>query len=210
MSRLVRHLFCAAAAAGALSASAGAQLLGPLALPPVGVPVPQGNLPIAGPLLQNVLNQPAAQQAIRPTLDSVGGLTETIAQSGPATLLDLRRIRLDNLISSNRTSVESDGTGLPVRRGIIALLDPDAVGLQAAIRAGFRILADDREPQLELRVVSLTVPSGMIPPKMLTRMPFTAGSLRMILNAAVTFSLLAPPPTSRKLAGNMVVFATRS
>ena len=29
----------------------------------------------------------------------------------------------------------------------------------------------------------------MIPPKMLTRMPFTAGSERMILNAAVTFSL---------------------
>jgi hypothetical protein len=33
-------------------------------------------------------------------------------------------------------------------------------------------------------------------------MPFTAGSLRMILKAAVTFSLLAPPPTSRKLAGS--------
>ena len=160
MSRLVCHLFCAVAAIGALSTSAGAQLLSPHALPPVGLPGPAGNLPIAGPLLQNVLSQPAAQQAIRPTLDSVGGLTETIAQSGPATLLDLRRIRLDNLISSNRASVESDGTGLPVRRGIIALLDPDAVGLQAATRAGFRILADDRDPELGLRVVSLAVPSG--------------------------------------------------
>ena len=29
----------------------------------------------------------------------------------------------------------------------------------------------------------------MMPPKMLTRMPFTFGSLTMILNAAVTFSL---------------------
>lgn len=160
MSRLVRHLFCAATAIGALSTSAGAQLLGPLALPPVAVPVPQGNVPIAGPLLQNVLSQPAAQQAIRPTLDTVGGLTETIAQSGPATLLDLRRMRLDDLIRSNRASVESDGTGLPVRRGIIALLDPDAVGLQAALRAGFRILADDRDPELGLHVVSLAVPSG--------------------------------------------------
>src|SRR5213594_1896799 len=36
---------------------------------------------------------------------------------------------------------------------------------------------------------------SMIPPKMLTRMPFTFTSLRMILNAAVTCSLLAPPPT---------------
>src|SRR5579863_1214474 len=41
----------------------------------------------------------------------------------------------------------------------------------------------------------------MMPPKMLTRMPFTCGSAVMILNAAVTFSLVAPPPTSRKLAG---------
>jgi len=41
----------------------------------------------------------------------------------------------------------------------------------------------------------------MMPPKMLTRIPFTFGSAVMILNAAATFSLLAPPPTSRKFAG---------
>jgi hypothetical protein len=32
-------------------------------------------------------------------------------------------------------------------------------------------------------------------------MPFTFGSPRMILKAAVTWSFEAPPPTSRKLAG---------
>ena len=48
--------------------------------------------------------------------------------------------------------------------------------------------------------VAMTLQS-MMPPKMFTRMPFTFGSLRMILNAAVTCSLLAPPPTSRKFAG---------
>src|SRR5262245_950908 len=42
----------------------------------------------------------------------------------------------------------------------------------------------------------------MMPPKMLTRMAFTFGSERMILNAWVTRSLSAPPPTSRKLAGS--------
>src|SRR5580700_1777695 len=52
-----------------------------------------------------------------------------------------------------------------------------------------------------------TTPSAMtsqrmMPPKMLTRMPFTLGSEVMILNAAATFSLVAPPPTSRKLAGD--------
>jgi hypothetical protein len=41
----------------------------------------------------------------------------------------------------------------------------------------------------------------MMPPKMLTKMPFTAGVRRMILNALVTASSVAPPPTSRKFAG---------
>src|SRR5271169_2407561 len=41
----------------------------------------------------------------------------------------------------------------------------------------------------------------MIPPKILTRMPSTLGSLRISLNAVPTRSRVAPPPTSRKLAG---------
>src|SRR6201994_2766933 len=59
----------------------------------------------------------------------------------------------------------------------------------------------------EISFAAATMPSAMMshfmmPPKMLTRMPFTFGSETMILNAAVTFSLLAPPPTSRKFAGS--------
>ena len=51
-----------------------------------------------------------------------------------------------------------------------------------------------------------TTPSAIMsqrimPPKMFTRMPCTFGSERIILNAAVTFSAVAPPPTSRKFAG---------
>ncbi|MFL6764662.1 MAG: S8 family serine peptidase [Sphingomicrobium sp.] len=161
MSSLVRNLLCAAAGAAALAGTAGAQLLPPVSLPPVGLPVPTGNLPVAGPVLQNILAQPAAQQAISPTLDSVGGLTESIAQSGPTTLLDLRRLRLQELIRGNRATVENDGNGLPVRRGIVAVLDPDTIGLQRAMSAGFRVVRQDSDPELGLRMVSLAVPSGM-------------------------------------------------
>ena len=48
---------------------------------------------------------------------------------------------------------------------------------------------------------SAMVSHFMMPPKMLTKMPFTFGSEVMILNAAVTFSAVALPPTSRKFAG---------
>lgn len=161
MSRLIRQLLCAALGAATLCASAGAQLLGVSALPPVSLPVPLANLPAAGPVLQNILSQPGAQQAISPTLDTVGGVTETIANSGAPSLLELRRLRLDELIRANRSTVENDGNGLPVRRGIIAVMNPDPVGLGAALRAGFRIAANDPNPGLGLRVVSLAVPNGM-------------------------------------------------
>ena len=41
-----------------------------------------------------------------------------------------------------------------------------------------------------------------IPPKILTRIAFTLGSLIMILKAVSTLSLSAVPPTSKKLAGS--------
>src|SRR4051794_20727276 len=161
MSRMVRQLLWAAAAFATLAGNAGAQLLGVPALPPVSLPMPSANLPVAGPVLQNILAQPGAQQVISPTLDSVGGLSGPLAQSGSSNLLELRRLRLQELIRANRNSVESDGSGLPVRRGVVAVFDPDPAGLQRALGVGFRIASDDRNPELGLRVVSLAVPAGM-------------------------------------------------
>src|ERR1700737_2356361 len=48
---------------------------------------------------------------------------------------------------------------------------------------------------------SATTSQRMMPPKILAKIPFTLGSDVMILNGAATFSLVAPPPTSRKFAG---------
>ncbi len=42
----------------------------------------------------------------------------------------------------------------------------------------------------------------MMPPKILIKTPRTRTSDRMILKAWATLSLVAPPPTSRKLAGS--------
>jgi hypothetical protein len=167
MSSFVRHLALAAAASIALSASAGAQLLGgggllpPVSLPPVGLSPSTTNLPVAGPLLQNILAQPSAQQAITPTLDSVSGLASTVAEAGAPTLLELRRLRLQELIRTNRSTVEGDDHGLPVRRGVVAVINPDSAGLQRAVGAGFRIASDDPEPALGVRVIALTAPQGL-------------------------------------------------
>jgi hypothetical protein len=113
-------------------------------------------------VLQNVLGSPdVQQQVVRPTLDTVQGLPQAVAESGAATLADLRKMRLKALISENRDVLEADERGQPVRRGVLVVADPDPASLQLATRAGFAFSGQDLEPSLGLRVVMLAVPRGM-------------------------------------------------
>ncbi|HUG45642.1 MAG TPA: S8 family serine peptidase [Sphingomicrobium sp.] len=159
MSKFTRHI-AAAAIALLFASSAAAQLLPSLSLPPISAPVQLPNAPVVGPVVQDLLGQPQVQQAISPTLHSVRGLPQTIAQSGAPTLLELRRLRLQQLIRENRALLEKGDDGEPVRRGVIIALNPDMLSLQLVARAGFRIIADETEPQLGIRVVQLAVPRG--------------------------------------------------
>jgi hypothetical protein len=162
MSRFVRHLLCTALAVSACAGAAGAQLLGQVALPPVGIPGSVGNLPVAGPVLQDVLSSPQVQQqVVRPTLDTVQGLPQTVAEAGSSTLADLRKMRLAELIRENRDALEADDRGQPARRGVLIAIDPDPASLQLASRAGFPVVAQDIEPELGIRFVKLGVPSRM-------------------------------------------------
>jgi len=160
MSRFVRHLLCTAILLTAGAGDAGAQLLGQLSLPPVALPAPAGNLPIAGPALQDVLGRSQVQQqVVRPTLDTVQGLPASVAESGPSSLMELRRLRLQELIRENRSQLEADDHGEPVRRGVIVVADPDPTGLQLAARAGFAVIGQDFEPSLGIRTVTLAIPA---------------------------------------------------
>jgi hypothetical protein len=162
MSRFVRHLLCTAVAITACAGAAGAQLLGQLSLPPVALPAPVGNVPVAGPVLQDVLGSPQVQQqVIRPTLDTVQGLPQAVAESGSSTLADLRKMRLQELIRENRGTLEADERGQPVRKGVLIVADPDPVSLQLALRAGFTLAAQDFEPALGMRIVKLAIPQRM-------------------------------------------------
>ena len=162
MSRFVRHLLCTALAVSACAGAAGAQLLGQLSLPPVGVPGPVGNVPVAGPVLQGVLGSPQVQQqVVRPTLDAVSGLPPAVVEAGSATLAQVRRMRLAELIRENRDTLEADDHGRPARRGVLIAIDPNPVSLQLASDAGFRVAAQNVEPTLGIRVVKLAVPARM-------------------------------------------------
>jgi len=161
MSRFSRQLGIAALVAIVFAGSAAAQLLPALPLPSLPATGPIGNLPVAGPILQDVLSQPQAQQVIAPTLDTVSGLPDSIAESGAPNLLQLRKMRLDRLVRDNRQFLEADDKGDPVRRGILVAADPDPLSLQLASAAGFRVIGTDSEPDLGLSSVELSVPNGM-------------------------------------------------
>lgn len=159
MSSWVRP-FVAAMAGCLLAGSAGARLLPGVSLP-IQLPAPVTNVPLVGPVVQNVLDQPQAQQAIRPTLDSVSGLPESVVQAGAPTLLKLRQLRLQEIIRQNRVVLEADDRGEPVRRGVLIALDPHPVSLQLAAAAGFRVIGNSSDANLGLRSVELAVPGGM-------------------------------------------------
>lgn len=179
MSSIVQRALIAATAAALIAGTAGAQLLPGVsvpALPPLGVPT--GNLPVAGPLLDDVLSQPGTREVVTPTLNSVAGLPARVAEAGPATLRDLRRMRLRELIREYPQQLESDGTGQPVRRGVLVALDPDPASLQAATRAGFPIIGDQADTALGMHSVTLAVPRGLSAPQGLKRLRSIAPALQ--------------------------------
>jgi len=161
MSRFLRNLLFASTAAAMLGGAAQAQLLGGGALPLGALPVPTANLPVVGPIVQNVLEQPEARQAVSPTLDSVAGLPETIAESGATSLLDLRQLRLEQLVRDNRAELDVDDKSQPARRGVLIAVEPDPRSIELATAAGFRPIADFADPVLAIRTVEFAVPPGM-------------------------------------------------
>jgi hypothetical protein len=126
---------------------------------------------------QNVLGSPAARQAISPTLDTVAGLPQAVAESGTSTLLELRRMRLQQLIRENPRELENDGSGQPVRRGVLVAINPYPGSLQQAARAGFRTIGQELSPALGLSTVQLAVPRGMSAREALKRLRRAAPGL---------------------------------
>ena len=154
-----RLAFTGVAAAALLTSASAAQLLPSLPLPSVNLP--RSEVPVAGPVLDQILGGAEREQVISPTLDTVSGLPNQVVNAGQATLLDLRRLRLQQLIRENRGALEAVDGGVPVRRGVLVAIDPNPASLEQATRAGFRILSTDSDAELGLRTIQLGVPRGM-------------------------------------------------
>ncbi len=146
------RIMIAAALIIAGSAASG-QILQSVPLPQVSLPGGSGGGLLGGigqavdPVTGGVLGQSLdgtisrqvsradIQRAINPSLARLA--TDRWIQSAPpATLADLRRLRLAELVKDNRAVLEMDGAGNPARRGVVVAIDPAATDLAAAARCG--------------------------------------------------------------------------
>jgi len=178
-SSFVKRAVVAATCVSALAGSASAQLVPGVGIPALpSVNLPTAGLPVAGPLLGNILATPPGREVIAPTLNTVRGLPESVAEAAPSTLLEVRRVRLRELIRQYPRELESDGSGVPVRRGVLVAIDPDPTSLALATRAGFRVIADMREQSLGMRTVTLAVPQGLAAREGLKRLRRIAPALQ--------------------------------
>lgn len=150
--------------AAMLASAAGAQLIPQVSVPNVGGPI-GGTVGEVTRTIDRTVGE-AGERATRsqmrhaavPSLDRVSpaGFLPT---APAATLAELRRMRLNELVRSSGGRLEMAPGGHPVRRGILVAIDPTPAQVQAAARAGFAAIGT--EAALGIRMVSLRSPQGM-------------------------------------------------
>ena len=75
--------------------------------------------------------------------------------------IDVRRLRIRELLRTERKTVEADPDGQPILRGQIGALSPSPDALARARDAGFTILSEEALSGLGLTMVVLRAPEGM-------------------------------------------------
>ena len=84
-----------------------------------------------------------------------------IEDASPTEIENFREARLSALIDANRDVLDRDPNGEPVRKRELIATNPGPVSLATAVRAGFQIVADEQQPNLGIRLVTLAVPKRM-------------------------------------------------
>ena len=104
--------------------------------------------------------------------DTVGRVGNTVGNVAGQVdrLADVRRLRVDDLVRTQRANVERDPAGQPILRAEIVSFDPTDAALDRARAAGFQVARERVLEGLDSRVVVLRAPEGMTTRRALTRL----------------------------------------
>ena len=126
-----------------VSASAFGQILPPVQLPTVpGLPTDELNRTING----------------------------TLRAADPQQLREVRRLRIRELLRTNRTGLEADPRGAPILRSEVVALSPSPAALESARAEGFNVGRTRTLEGLDATIVVLQAPPGMSTRRALQRL----------------------------------------
>jgi hypothetical protein len=128
----------------------------------VGGALSSSGVGLAGGALDPLRNSPSRDRFLTGpvSLDQVSASYD-VANASEADIENYRLARLRALINANRAVLDGDPNGQPVRKRELIASNPDPVSLSLAIRAGFRVIGDEQESGLGIRMVTLAIPQGM-------------------------------------------------
>ncbi|MCY7339106.1 MAG: S8 family serine peptidase [Sphingomonas bacterium] len=165
--------------------------------------------PVLGAADGDVAADAERDELVGGAFDRIASLSSSVAASSAA-LLELRELRLNLLINAHHAELDRDDAGNPVRRDRLVMVDPDAASLGLAARAGFRLLSDQRDPELGLRLVTLAVPARMGPRKALATLRRAAPGLEVDFDHIYEPAGGALSPTAAVLATGAAGLATNA
>jgi hypothetical protein len=138
----------------------------------IGNSVGSGTQMIGGRLVDNTTDRiDVTRQDIERELESNLNQLEAglwLQYIPPATLLDLRKLRLAQLVKESGGRLEMDGAGNPTVRGRLVTIDPTRAALAAARKAGFTVIATERDPVIGTNMTVLNIPRGLTTPAAMT------------------------------------------
>ncbi len=88
-------------------------------------------------------------------------VNRTLDAASPEQLRELRRLRIRDLLRTNRTVLEADPRGAPVVRSEIVALSPSPEALRKAEAAGYTVVRRNEIEGLDITTVVLRAPAGM-------------------------------------------------
>ena len=140
----------------------GAALAAMIAFAPLAhAQLPRVQLPaVPGVGLPTTVTETAGR--VENTVGNVAGQVDRLA--------DLRRLRVNELLRTQRAGVERDPAGQPILRAEVVSFDPAEEVLDRARAAGFQVLRERVLEGLDSRVVVLRAPDGMTTRRALARL----------------------------------------
>lgn len=125
----------------------------------------------AGPAVGQIL--PPVQLPnvpVLPTDELNRTVNGTLRNADPEQLRELRRLRVRELLRTNRTGLEADPRGAPILRNEVVALSPSAETLERARAEGFGVGRTRALEGLDATIVVLQAPAGMSTRRALQRL----------------------------------------